>query len=76
MNAKKCDRCGKYYDEYNQNSKSNGICFCRKFFTNNLTVAHDLCIDLCPDCMNDVKAFLKTDTKTFVAAFNKSEHTK
>lgn len=73
MNARKCDRCGKYYDEYNQNSKSNGICFCRNFFTNNLTVAHDLCIDLCPDCMNDVKAFLETDTKTFVAAFNKAQ---
>lgn len=75
MNTRKCDRCGKFYEPYNTetNSGVNGISYCRRDFTNTF---HRGCIDLCPDCMNDVKAFLKTDTKNFVAAFNKSERTK
>lgn len=76
MNAKKCDRCGKFYDEYNQNKNHNGICFCRKYYSNGFNVSYDNCIDLCPECMTDVKAFVKTDTNTFIAEHNKSDNTK
>lgn len=75
MNAKKCDRCGKYYEEYNLLKGTNGICFCKKFYSSHsgFGVSHDLCIDLCPECMADVKAFVKTDTNTFIAEFNKKQ---
>lgn len=56
MDAKKCDRCGKYYDLYNTNNhKANGI----KLASYNESGLYELIksIDLCPECMEDAKKF-------------------
>lgn len=60
MIAKKCDRCGKYYDTYNvshDRKKPSGMMFLnvdenRNYFTNPV-------IDLCPECMEAVKNFVQ-----------------
>lgn len=59
MNAKKCDRCGKFYDEYNTKSfncdpnivtlhqkLNDGICYLVKDY------------DLCPECMAELQEWL------------------
>ena len=59
-NARKCDRCGKLYEEYNvgnNNKKPNGIQLIsldtsRKYFGYFL-------MDLCPDCMAQFQEWLK-----------------
>lgn len=59
MNAKKCDRCGKYYDSYginNDPNNTNAIMFVNadkdgRYFS------HEV-IDLCPECKNEVKEFV------------------
>lgn len=58
--AKKCDRCGKLYDEYNlkdDEKNPNGIMvlnldYQRKYY------AHDV-MDLCPDCMRKFQDWMK-----------------
>ena len=58
--AKKCDRCGKYYDKntkHKQNVRGNyyyedGICF-----TTVAEVCAD-CKDLCDDCLEELHIFL------------------
>ena len=62
MFTKKCDRCGKLYEQYNVKNDSkniNGICtmnidFMQKYFS------HEL-IDLCPDCSTKLINWLKND---------------
>ena len=62
--AKKCDRCGKLYEEYNtkQNrDKINGILtvnidFKRQYYTNVL-------IDLCPECKDSFSRWLVLPTE-------------
>lgn len=58
--AKKCDRCGKFYEPYNVENDSeniNGI--------TTLNIDHKGCyfshnvIDLCPDCKNSFEAWYK-----------------
>lgn len=54
--AKKCDICGKLYENYNVNhndKKTNGLMFLnvdehRKYFANKV-------IDCCPECMNSIR---------------------
>lgn len=58
--AKKCDRCGKLYEQYNsKNDKKNpnGIMVLnldsqRRYFTHNA-------LDLCPDCMKEFQDWLR-----------------
>ena len=59
-NAKKCDRCGKYYDE-NTRFKSSKCCYgqCVSSVTE-ITVGgyHYKNYDLCDDCIADFRAFI------------------
>lgn len=59
-NARKCDRCGKLYEEYNvghNNKKPNGIQLI------SLDTSHKyfgyFLMDLCPDCMDQFQEWLK-----------------
>ena len=59
--AKKCDRCGKLYDEYNfknDEKNPNGVMvlnldYQRKFYS------HTTPMDLCPDCMKEFQDWMK-----------------
>ena len=57
MDAKKCDRCGQYYNQYPGRdygaSKTNMIAL-----QNNFTLKYAACIDLCPACMDKQIRFL------------------
>ena len=67
--AKKCDRCGKFYDHYPKGNKtqSNAI---RKIQKDAAGGTEEVCtnwvIDLCPDCMDSFEDWLKNiEPKTF-----------
>lgn len=61
--ARKCDRCGAFYDRYNEDEscnieKTNAMAFIFHYGNN----THDICkqFDLCPDCKDElVKWILK-----------------
>lgn len=53
MNVKKCDRCGKYYEYY---SDPNGLKLTRSTYNN--VIWCDRQIDLCEDCMFDLRCWL------------------
>ena len=57
-NAKKCDRCGKYYDDIPKVKSING-CFVRgiKIFTSGPYME----VDLCGDCIIDLYKFIGLD---------------
>lgn len=60
--AKKCDRCGKFYDVYNSansNKKINSLIRAntdgkRQYFAQEI-------IELCPECMNVFEVWLKNE---------------
>lgn len=64
MNAKKCDRCNKYYDTYgvkNNESIPNAVLYVNadkngNYHSHNLT-------ELCPECKNEVKEFISNKTE-------------
>lgn len=64
MNAKKCDRCGEFYSEYNTKSsedKPNGFQFlnldnCNKYYAH---TGHDLC----PECCKSLIEWFKKVSK-------------
>lgn len=60
--AKKCDKCGAYYEPYR---------------TNIIIITKDLVssdgLDLCPDCMNTLKLWFNNDVK--MVLFSGSENT-
>ena len=69
MNAKKCDRCKKYYDEYAGIHKRSeeGTVFqnyeipYNQLIINNHTYSKSVpkkCFDLCPDCMIELYKWL------------------
>lgn len=51
MLAKKCDRCGKFYESYDMidNSETNGVYIISKFGVRESIIKD---IDLCRECMN------------------------
>lgn len=58
--AKKCDRCGKYHDIYNDKEnphKINSIIPANANYKNQC-YSHKI-INLCPDCMNELKKWLE-----------------
>lgn len=61
--AKKCDRCGKFYDHYpigNQSGIYNSVCRLRTDgFEANKILYQERHHDLCPDCMDDFKTFME-----------------
>ena len=68
MNAKKCDRCGKFYDFYNIECSGNKKKFSKRFNSIDVvrrnmeggTVANYIKFDLCPDCMADFENFMSS----------------
>lgn len=65
MLAKKCDRCGEYYDRYHYLSpiaydKANGIVLA-DFNDYHYTYCNRKSIDLCPKCLTDFESWM---TKT------------
>ena len=62
MIAKKCDRCGKFYEQYNVKSDSkniNGLCT-MNIDSRQRYYSHEL-IDLCQDCSTELINWLKND---------------
>ena len=61
MKAKKCDRCGELYEEYNHKSpnKPNSI----KTLSENVNGNYCLVdiYDLCPECMEQLNQWLKNE---------------
>lgn len=60
--AKKCDKCGAFYEPY-----KSGIII----LSNAIPSMDD--VDLCPDCMNTFKLWLKNDVQ--MVLFSGSENT-
>ena len=58
MLAKKCDRCGKYYELYKDNYGHNGVALTSHDRFECLNPNYDK-YDLCPECMEKVIEFLK-----------------
>ena len=66
--AKKCDRCGKFYEHYPKGNKSqsNAIRKVQKDDTGGTVNAFaNWVIDLCPECMNSFEKWLKNEPMTF-----------
>lgn len=64
MDAKKCDRCGKFYTEEKRKVDYTVDIFGKKIFQVKLIYRGDNCsyaidLDLCSYCMNDLKKFLE-----------------
>ncbi len=64
MDAKKCDRCGKFYVREDSLVDYGVDIFDEKIFQIKLMYRGDNCIcanalDLCPQCMNDLKNFFE-----------------
>ena len=64
MRARKCDRCGCYYDTYQGIMKfgktgTNALCLIDRFEDNNNMSRKSY--DLCTRCMQELEEFLKID---------------
>lgn len=58
--AKKCDRCGKFYEHYPIGNPGayNGIIKIKRAFDGTIDF-YDTTTDLCPDCMASFERFMK-----------------
>lgn len=61
--ARKCDRCGKYYDEYGNRDAFHrsyvcGIAFVDKKRDKSYSGTDENGFDLCPDCLESVRRFV------------------
>ena len=68
MLAKKCDRCGKFYELYTEKSKCrakdvNGIAFVHICTNGDYSGTKSDGYDLCPECLNAVIDFVNGGTK-------------
>lgn len=68
MDAKKCDRCGKFYTEERLKVDNAVDIFDKKIYLVKLIYRGDNCsraidLDLCPCCMNDLKNFFEQPTE-------------
>lgn len=68
MRARKCDRCGSFYDEYAEKTRCrgkdvNGVAFVHKCTDGDFTGYKADAYDLCPCCMTAVLDFVKGGTK-------------
>lgn len=64
MNAKKCDACGKLYENYGtrgNHKRANGIMLIHNKFNSHLSLG---VLDLCEGCMEKVKDFLNIKNHT------------
>lgn len=61
--ARKCDRCGKFYEQYNMATGDyNAIRRCRCSSDGRLSVAASAPIELCPECYKDFEVFMHPNT--------------
>lgn len=58
MKAKQCDRCGQFYSMADMMREDIRVC---RFDSED---GFSSAVDLCPDCTNDLKSFIKTPPKT------------
>ena len=68
MIARKCDRCGKYYEPYRSNHDGfeegvNGISFIHMKTNRECSSAVKDRYDLCPECLRAAIAFIKEGKK-------------
>lgn len=58
--AKKCDRCGKFYEHYPTGNKlqCNAIRKIQRNVAGETIAKNDLVIDLCPECMDKFEKFM------------------
>ena len=76
MEARKCDRCGKYYDNYTKEmpegfennhgkkgDKINSVVLCGTDYIDcrGMPIGSSKYIDLCPECMDGLIRYLKGD---------------
>lgn len=63
MNARKCDRCGKFYEKYGIKSgcsnKPNGILYATLY--DDHTYYSSKSFDLCPECMDELKKWISEE---------------
>lgn len=69
MDAKKCDRCGSFFIRKELKTDNAVYIFGKKVFRVTLTSRDSVCdniydVDLCPKCMNDLKAFMEVQHVT------------
>lgn len=69
MIARKCDRCGKYYEPYRADNGScarnvNGMAFVHKTISGGYSGDDDDGYDLCPECLRAAIAFIKEGKKS------------
>lgn len=63
MDAKKCDRCGKFYDEYNVKDEQSPNSFRLLRKTENRVNYKLDEYDLCPECMAKLQEWLQKGDK-------------
>lgn len=68
MTARKCDRCGKFYEPYEEKDKRfqfvvNGIAFVRVKTDSSYSGAGEDGHDLCPECLTAVIDFMFGERK-------------
>lgn len=55
--AKKCDRCGKFYETYGDDFKANAVIL--TYLSKNEHFRHDInTLDLCPECLDGINKYL------------------
>lgn len=67
MNAKKCDRCGSYYEPTNEGNNA------LKIFNIFSLVGMKITRDICPDCMDDLQKWLKQEA-TILCKYEEEKH--
>ena len=65
MNAKKCDRCGKFYEQYNNHpsdddEQPNRLAFMREYGVYIKNEDKICSFDLCEQCMDKVNNWIKS----------------
>ena len=63
MNAYKCDRCGKFYDKFDDKKRVTIKGFVPMFFKFGNSDTQTIWKDLCPDCMNELVFWFYTIRK-------------
>lgn len=60
MNAKKCDRCGNYYQlVWETPIETLARTMASVMYTHQLLERIEACVDLCPNCTEELKTWLK-----------------
>ena len=63
MKARKCDRCGKFYDDYKPTEETKNANALRLMGATQTSAHHGGWYDLCEGCMKDLVALLNTPPK-------------